>query len=397
MVNQAISAYIIPSSDAHHSEYLASCDERRAFITGFNGSSGTAIVTANQALLWTDARYWIQAQNQMDENWTLMKDGSTETPSQGQWLTKHLDADANVGVDPFLMSVTEWKQLERCLESYNIKLKAVTDNLVDKVWGLNQPERPKLPIKPLEIKFSGKSWQDKSKEIRGVMNDKRVDVLVLSALDDSAWFLNLRGSDIICNPVFFCYTVITQDKVYFFVNAEQVTKEVINHLHDASNVVEIKPYEAITEFLSSLKNKTIWLSNESSQALLLSIQGVPKSSNRAITECSPVTIAKAKKNPVEIQGFVNCHIRDGAALCSYFAWLEKEVPKGRVTEISGSDKLESLRAAMDNFVGLSFPTISSVGSNAAIQHYQPSPETDKTLTTKEICKLLRGLMKYLSM
>eukprot|EP00093_Oithona_nana_P006231 06231.XXX_379342_377690_1 [CDS] Oithona nana genome sequencing. len=320
----------------------------------------------------------------MDENWTLMKDGSTETPSQGQWLTKHLDADANVGVDPFLMSVTEWKQLERCLESYNIKLKAVTDNLVDKVWGLSQPERPKQPIQPLEIKFSGKSWQDKSKEIRGVMNDKRVDVLVLSALDDSAWFLNLRGSDIICNPVFFCYTVITQDKVYFFVNAEQVTKEVINHLHDASNVVEIKPYEAITGFLSSLKNKTIWLSNESSQALLLSIQGVPKSSNRAITECSPVTIAKAKKNPVEIQGFVNCHIRDGAALCSYFAWLEKEVPKGRVTEISGSDKLESLRAAMDNFVGLSFPTISSVGSNAAIQHYQPSPETDKTLTTKEI-------------
>ena len=385
MANEAISAYIIPSSDAHHSEYLASCDERRAFITGFNGSSGTAIVTADQALLWTDARYWIQAQDQMDENWTLMKDGAPETPSQGQWLTKHLDADANVGVDPFLMSVTEWKQLERGLESYNIKLKAVTANLVDKVW-VDQPERPKQPIKPLEMKFCGKSWQDKSQEIRGVMNDKRVDVLVLSALDDSAWFLNLRGSDIICNPVFFCYTVITQDKIYFFVNAEQVTKEVVNHLNDVANVVEIKPYEAITGFLSSLKNKTIWLSNESSQALLLSIQGGTKSSNKAITECSPVTIAKAKKNPVEIQGFVNCHIRDGAALCSYFAWLEKEVPKGKVTEVSGSDKLESLRAAMDNFVGLSFPTISSVGSNAAIQHYHPMPETCKTLTTKEICK-----------
>ena len=385
-----LKAYIIPSCDAHHSEYLASCDERRAFITGFNGSAGTAIVTAKDALLWTDARYYLQAEAQMDENWTLMKEGQLDTPSRGQWLAAHLDSGANVGVDPFLMTVTEWKSLKRSLDGDNIKLVAVKNNLVDAVWGLNQPERPNQPIKPLELKFTGKSWEDKVHAIRGVMKEKKADVLVLSALDDSAWFLNLRGSDITYNPVFFCYTVITQDKVYFFANDEQVTKEVVNHLKpekDVTNIVEIKPYESITGFLSSYRGKTIWLSNQSSQALLLSTLGEKsddKSVNKVIIECSPVTIAKANKNSVEINGFINCHVRDAAALCNYFAWLEKEVPKGTVTEISGSDKLESFRAEMENFVGLSFDTISSVGPNAAIIHYKATPETSRALTTEEI-------------
>ena len=237
-----LAAYIIPSCDAHHSEYLASCDERRAFITGFNGSAGTAIVTAKEALLWTDARYFLQAEAQMDENWTLMKEGQQDTLSRGQWLAEHLDSGANVGVDPFLMTVTEWKSLKRSLDGDNIKLLAVKNNLVDAVWGLNQPERPNQPIKPLELKFTGKSWEDKVQAVRDVMKDKKADVLVLSALDDSAWFLNLRGSDITYNPVFFSYTVITQDKVYFFANDKQVTKEVVNHLKpekDVTNIVEI--------------------------------------------------------------------------------------------------------------------------------------------------------------
>ena len=286
-----LAAYIIPSCDAHHSEYLASCDERRAFITGFNGSAGTAIVTAKEALLWTDARYFLQAEAQMDENWTLMKEGQQDTLSRGQWLAEHLDSGANVGVDPFLMTVTEWKSLKRSLDGDNIKLMAVKNNLVDAVWGLNQPERPNQPIKPLELKFTGKSWEDKVQAVRDVMKDKKADVLVLSALDDSAWFLNLRGSDITYNPVFFSYTVITQDKVYFFANDEQVTKEVVNHLKpekDVANIVEIKPYESITGFLSSYRGKTIWLSNQSSQALLLSTLGekADKSVNKVIIECS---------------------------------------------------------------------------------------------------------------
>merc|ERR1719414_770584 len=322
-----------------------------------------------------------------------MKEGQLETPSRGQWLADHLDSGSNVGVDPFLMTVTEWKQLKQTLDSGdNIKLIAVKNNLVDAVWGSNQPDRPNQPIKPLELKFTGKSWEDKVQDIRAVMKDRKADVLVLSALDDSAWFLNLRGSDITYNPVFFCYTVITQDKVYFFANDDQVTQEVVRHLKpekDVTHIVEIKPYESITGFLSSYRGKTIWLSNQSSQALLLSCTLEPKqlgdkSANKVIIECSPVTIAKANKNSVEINGFINCHVRDAAALCNYFAWLEKEVPKGTVTEISGSDKLESFRAEMENFVGLSFDTISSVGPNAAIIHYKPTPETSRTLNEEEI-------------
>ena len=176
-----LAAYIIPSCDAHHSEYLASCDERRAFITGFNGSAGTAIVTAKEALLWTDARYYLQAEAQMDDNWTLMKEGQLGTPSRGQWLADHLDSGSNVGVDPFLMTVTEWKQLKQTLDSGdNIKLIAVKNNLVDAVWGSNQPDRPNQPIKPLELKFTGKSWEDKVQDIRAVMKDRKAGLYYAS-------------------------------------------------------------------------------------------------------------------------------------------------------------------------------------------------------------------------
>lgn len=392
MVNEVppLSAYIVPSCDAHNSEYLASCDERRAFITGFNGSAGTAIITAKDACLWTDGRYFLQASTQMDDNWTLMKEGQPETLSRGDWLAKNLDSGATVGVDPFLVPVSEWNNLNRSLEKANIKLVGVKNNLIDTVWGSNQPEQPNQSIMPLEIKFTGKSWEDKVAEMRAKMKDKEVDVLVLSALDDIAWLLNLRGSDIQYNPVFFAYTAVTHDRVYLFVNEGQVTDAVIAHLKpekDVKNIVEIKSYEAITGYLSELRSKSIWLSNTASQALIsLCSQGSPKDNTHNVLtiECSPVTLAKAIKNKVEIQGFINCHVRDAAALCSYFAWLEKEIPSGTVTEISGADKLASLRAEMENFVGLSFDTISSIGPNGAIIHYKPTEESSRTLTTEEV-------------
>ena len=347
-------------------------------------------MTAKEALLWTDARYYLQAESQMDENWSLMKEGQPEVPSRSEWLSKNLESGSSVGVDPFLVSVAEWKQINKALEPNNIKLVPVKDNLIDKVWGTNQPDRPNQPIVPLEMKFTGKSWEEKVKDMRDKMKAKGADVLVLSELDDVAWFLNLRGSDIQYNPVFFSYTVITQDKVCLFVNSDQVSDAVTNHLKpskDVNNIVEVKNYSAITSYLLSLRNKTIWLSNQASQALVsLCTQSYSKdkSANKIIIECSPVTIAKANKNPVEIDGFIKCHVRDAAALCNYFAWLEKEVPSGQVTEISGSDKLASFRAEMENFVGLSFDTISSVGPNAAIIHYKATPETSRTLTTEEI-------------
>ena len=262
-------------------------------------------------------------------------------------------------MDPLLITISEWKKIDQQLQqgAENIKLIGHNTNLVDVVWKSNQPNRPNHPIIPLELKFTGKSWETKVLEMRIEMKAKKADVLVLSALDDVAWLFNLRGSDIEYNPCFFSYAVITNIDVYLFVDQSQVTKIVRQHLTPSSDYQEnikmkIEDYHSIIDFLLSndylQKGQTIWLSNHVSQALV-SICSKPEQKHKIILECTPVTLAKAIKNQVEINGFIQCHIRDAAALCSYFAWLEKEVPKGTVCEISGADKLESLRAEMEHF------------------------------------------------
>lgn len=381
-VETSLSAYIVPSRDAHNSEYLADCDQRRAFISGFDGSAGTAIITAKDALMWTDGRYYLQAAAQMDGNWTLMKEGHADTLSKGDWLEAYLEPGATVGVDPFLMPVSEYSDLKRKLS--NLRLVSVERNLVDLVWGCSlQPGRPDKPIMPLELDFTGQSWEEKVGLVRMKMKEKKADVLILSALDDVAWLLNLRGSDIVYNPVFFSYVSITPHRVYLYVNEVQITDAVRRHLKpqmDANNVVEIKPYDAIKGYLSGLKGKKIWLSNHASQGLV----SLSTSANKTMLEVTPVCLMKAVKNKVELEGFSNSHIRDAAALCSYFAWLEKQIPSGTVTEISGAEQLALLRAEMQHFVGLSFETISAAGPNGAIIHYKPTEDTNRTLTTEEL-------------
>ena len=468
---EILNAYIIPSCDAHNSEYLASKDERRAFITGFTGSAGTAIVSSGPtlgeqgmpALLWTDGRYYLQAVDQMDDNWTLMKEGIPGTPTRAEWLERNLECGSVVGVDPFLITCSQFSTMKQSLDQAGMRLVSVEKNLIDAIWGSDQPTYPDNPVNPLELEFCGKTWEEKVAEARTSMIKARASVLVLSALDDVAWLLNLRGSDIKYNPVFFAYVAITVDKVHVFINESQVTDRVRKHLtadsekYKVDNLsVEFSPYDAIKGFLEQCSRCTppmrVMLSNQASQGLVsivnsnlsprnktqvsheierdsmqpilkqdansidngnkngandedtngssddntmlstantneengkasLSPSTVPQ---QAITDVSPVTLLKAIKNETELQGFINCHIRDSAALCSYFAWLEKEIPKGTVTEVSGAERLLQFRQEMQNFVGPSFDTISSVGSNAAIIHYKPSPETDTPLSNDKI-------------
>lgn len=211
-VPEVLNAYVVPSGDAHQSEYIASCDKRRQFISGFTGSAGTAIVTSDDAALWTDGRYFLQAEKELDSNWRLMRDGVTGTLTQSEWLCKVLPPNSRVGVDPFLLSFASWKPLSAALEESGHVLVPVPENLVDLVWD-ERPAPPQNPINPLEDRFTGRVWQQKVSDLRQEMEQKKVRALVLTALDDIAYLFNLRGSDIDFNPVFFAFTVLTHDSI----------------------------------------------------------------------------------------------------------------------------------------------------------------------------------------
>ncbi|XP_022096569.1 xaa-Pro aminopeptidase 1-like isoform X2 [Acanthaster planci] len=381
---EPIQAYIIPSGDAHQSEYLAACDCRRAFISGFTGSFGTAIVTNDIAALWTDGRYFLQAAQQMDSNWTLMKHGLKTTPTQEDWLVKNLPKGARVGVDPFLFAHDQWKKFSVTLSQEGLSLVPTVVNLVDLVWGDERPSPPFDQVTVLETKYAGVTWPEKIKRMQEAMTTKDAQYLVLTALDEIAWLFNLRGSDIQYNPVFFAYAVVSVDTVYLFIDEQKLTKDVRDHLMHNGLKVDIQEYDAIQQFLADLYQEgsgtgKTWISPKSSNAL---VSCIPKS--QCVLQGTPVLTSKAVKNEVEIRGMKNAHIRDAVALCEYFQWLEKEVPKGHLTEISASDQLEQLRRQQEDYISLSFATISSIGAHGAIIHYQASPETDAPLSTQEI-------------
>ncbi|XP_031419450.1 xaa-Pro aminopeptidase 1 isoform X1 [Clupea harengus] len=389
-LKEPIQAYIVPSGDAHQSEYIAPCDCRREFISGFNGSAGTAIVTEQHAALWTDGRYFLQASQQMDNNWTLMKMGLKETPSQEDWLISVLPDNSRVGVDPWIIAADQWKNMSQALASAGHALVAVEDNLIDAVWE-DRPPRPSTPLIALGLKFTGLTWQDKVTALRAKMAERKISWFIVTALDETAWLFNLRGSDIEYNPVFFAYSIIGLNTIRLFVDQKRLADPVIReHLQLDSPgrpelSVQTAPYELVhTELLATCAalgpKEKVWICDKASCALT---QTIPKI-HRSPIPYTPLCLSKAVKNATEIQGMKNAHIKDAVALCELFAWMEKEIPKGTVTEISAADKAEEFRSQQKDFVGLSFPTISSVGPNAAIIHYRPLPETNRTLSLNEI-------------
>ncbi|XP_017025563.1 xaa-Pro aminopeptidase ApepP [Drosophila kikkawai] len=380
----SIAAYIVPSDDAHQSEYQCQHDERRAFVSGFDGSAGTAVITTETALLWTDGRYYQQAEKQLDDNWVLMKDGLTTTPSIGAWLAKNLAKGSSVGVDPRLLSFRGWKPIETELNSAECQMVPIESNLIDEVWsGAGQPARTSNSIISLKLEHAGVPVERKWETVRQQMKDKNADALVVSALDEIAWFLNLRGSDIDFNPVFFAYLIVTNDELLLFVDSAKLPGDFASHQQENNVKITVLPYESIGLEISKIvsgKESKIWIAPTSSYYLTALI---PKS--RRLQEVTPVCVLKAIKNEVEIEGFINSHVRDGVALCQYFAWLENQLEIGaEVDEISGSDKLEAFRRSKDKYMGLSFTTISASGPNGSIIHYHPRDETKRKITKNEI-------------
>ncbi|GAB0192043.1 xaa-Pro aminopeptidase 1 [Grus japonensis] len=395
-VQEPVQAYIVPSGDAHQSEYIAPCDCRRAFISGFDGSAGTAIVTEQHAAMWTDGRYFLQAAHQMDNNWTLMKMGLKDTPTQEDWLVSVLPEGSKVGVDPFIIPADQWKRMSKALRSAGHDLVPVKENLIDTIW-TDCPHRPCKPLIMLDLSYTGVSWRDKIVALRSKMAERKVLWFVVTALDEVAWLFNLRGSDVEYNPVFFAYAVIGMNTIRLFIDGDRMMDPAVReHLQLDSTLepefkIQVMPYGSILSELQAVgaslsPKEKVWLSDKASYALT---EAIPKA-YRYVTPYTPICIAKAVKNASETEGMRRAHIKDAVALCELFNWLEKEVPKGTVTEIIAADKAEEFRSQQKDFVELSFATISSTGPNGAIIHYKPVPETNRTLSVNEIYLLDSG-------
>ncbi|KAG0368496.1 hypothetical protein BGZ54_001810 [Gamsiella multidivaricata] len=363
-----VTAFVIPSEDAHQSEYVAECDERRGYISGFTGSAGLAVVSLESAALFTDGRYFLQASQQLDSNWTLMKSGLPEVPTWQEYLVKNLPAGSRIGIDPLVFTATDASKLEVDLAKVGSSL-VPTANLVDLIWE-DRPARPASKLMILSTKSTGRTHAEKIEQLRKNLEKKSVAGFVVSGLDEIAWLFNLRGSDVHCNPVFFSYAIVTPDYTSLYLQEKSVSQEVKDHL---GSEVAIKPYETIFDDLramsSSLKanNKKILLGSRTNLAMAVAL-----GKENTVEARSPVTDAKAIKNETECEGMRQCHLRDSAALINYFAWLEEQLANGvEVDEADGAERLEKFRAEQAGFVGLSFDTISSTGPNGAIIHYKP--------------------------
>ncbi|KAI8253680.1 putative Xaa-Pro aminopeptidase P [Colletotrichum sp. SAR11_239] len=379
MKERNIDVYVIPSEDSHSSEYIAGCDARREFISGFSGSAGCAVVTLDRAALATDGRYFNQASKQLDQNWLLLKQGLQDVPTWQEWSAEQSAGGKVVGVDPELITASIAKKLaEKIKRCGGSDLVALDENLVDLVWAKDRPARPKNPVVVLPETFSGKDVKSKLKDLRQDLEKKNSHAFVVSMLDEIAWLFNLRGDDIPYNPVFFSYAIITNESATLYIDKSKLGEATRAYLSD--NGIAIKSYESIFEAISALRSsvdraddglvsKRFIISTKASWALKRSLGG-----DGLVDEVrSPIGDSKAVKNKTEMAGMRACHIRDGAALIEYFAWLEDQLvaKKAVLDEVQAAEKLEQLRSKHKDYVGLSFDTISSTGANAAVIHYKP--------------------------
>ncbi|XP_053678694.1 xaa-Pro aminopeptidase ApepP-like [Anopheles nili] len=377
MRDYSIEAYIVPSVDAHNSEYISLHDRRYQYVTNFTGSAGTAIITLTGAAMWTDSRYHLQAEGQIDPTyWTLMKEGLAGVPTRDEWLLSHLSPGGQVGTDPFLIASTEFERLGGALARQGYRLITLERNLVDIVWN-NRPPQTAEPLRPLEHAYSGRYASEKIQDLRNTLQEQSANAIVISALDEIAWLLNLRGSDIRYNPVFFAYLIVSHGALHLFTAPERINETIRVHFQTEGISVDVRDYRDV---LAGIEEQVrggnrLLVSTACSQALFAAIPA-----DQRIQLYSPVAQLKAIKNAVEAFGMRRAHIRDGAAVVRYLHWLEQQVDEGNVTELSGAAQLREFRSQQDLFVDLSFTAISAFGPNGAIVHYSPTEDTDLQIT-----------------
>lgn len=372
MKREHLSAFIFPSTDAHQSEYVADHWQGRAWISGFNGSAGTAVVTMHSAALWTDSRYFLAAEEQLQgTEYQLMKLKIEGTPTIAEWLGKELadEGAPEVGVDGMVNSYNDTVALISDLRKEGgITVRTNFDPL-NEIW----TGRPAIPARPVEIQplqYAGETAASKISRIRKALRHLHADGMLVSALDDIAWTLNLRGTDVHCNPVFVSYLLISSDQVSLYVDGEKLTEEVKAYLQE--NGVAVHIYNKVEEGLKKYSEYNILLDgNETNYYLWKTVK-----CQEIVSAKSPIPAMKAVKNETEIQGYRNAMLRDGVAMVKFLKWLKPAVEAGGQTEISIDRKLTGLRAEQDLFRDISFDTIAGYAAHGAIVHYEPTPETD---------------------
>ncbi|XP_006165912.1 xaa-Pro aminopeptidase 2 [Tupaia chinensis] len=389
---QSLFAYIIPDTDAHMSEYISKADERRAWMTGFTGSAGIAVVTMRRAALWTDSRYWTQAERQMDCNWELHKEVGTTLIVT--WLLSEVPAGGRVGFDPFLFSIDSWERYNTAFQGSDLQLVSIMTNLVDVVWGSERPLIPSQSIYALQEEFTGNTWQQKVSDIRSQMQNhpQAPTAVLLSALDETAWLFNLRSNDIPYNPFFYSYTLLTDSSIWLFANKSRFPLETLQYLDSSCTgpmCVQLKDYSQVRDHIQNyiLGDVKIWIGTSYTTYGLYEV--IPK--EKLLEDIySPVMITKAVKNPKEQALLKATHVRDAVAVIRYLVWLEKHVPQGTVNEFSGAELVDKLRGEEEFSSGPSFETISASGLNAALAHYSPTKEVYRKLSTDEMYLLDSG-------
>lgn len=379
-----IKAFIIPSTDPHLSEYVAPYWMSREWISGFTGSAGTAVILMDKAGLWTDSRYFLQAEKELEGSGiTLYKEMLPETPSITKFLCQNLKPGESVSIDGKMFSVQQVEQMKEDLAPYQLQVNLFGDPLKN-IWK-DRPSMPDAPAFIYNVKYAGKSCGEKVAAIRTELKKKGIFALFLSSLDEIAWTLNLRGSDVHCNPVIVSYLLVTQDEVVYFISPEKITQEVNEYLQEQQ--VSLRKYDEAESFLNSFTGENILIDpKKTNYAIYSAINPACK----VVRGESPVTLLKAIRNEQEIAGIHHAMQRDGVALVKFLKWLEASVLSGKETELSVDRKLHEFRAAQPLYMGESFDTIAGYKEHGAIVHYSATEESDVTLQSKGFLLLDSG-------
>ena len=365
MKKHKVDAYIVTSSDYHQSEYIGDYFKGREYLSGFTGSAGILVIFNDEACLWTDGRYHIQAENQLKgSEIKLFKQGNTGVPTYKEYIVSKLAENSKIGIDAKILLSSDVNEILS-----KKKFKIVDFDLLAEVW----EKRPALAAEKifiLEDKYTGKSYKEKVKEIRASLKEKNADYNIISSLDDIAWIYNFRGDDVQHNPVALSFTVISEKKTSLYIDENKLNKEAEKYFKD--NKVEVKGYFEFFEDIKKLKGNILVDFNKTSYAIYEAI-----SKNNLINAMNPSTYLKAHKNETEIANTKDIHVQDGVAIVKFMYWLKNNYKKGNITEFSAEEKINSLREKIEGYIELSFHTISAFGKNAAMMHYS-APEKNST-------------------